>query len=231
MSTLSLSIHPRTRPSIAAAIPARDARRLATLWVVALVPVVFGSMRLTSMVDGSLPGDSYFLRHAAPVALHIVGAMVFAFAGALQFAPTLRRTRPSLHRRLGWLLVPAGATSAASGFYLRLLYEEPGTQGFLIGLAQMPLAALWIAFLWLGVRTIRNGDRRAHGAWMLRAYAMGLSASTQFLFFVPFLVLGSMPTGVAGALYLAVGGLVNLLIAERLIRRGDGDMHRGSLAR
>lgn len=199
-----------------------DARRLAMLGFAALVPVVAGAMRLTAIADGDLPDESYWMRHALGVSVHVLGAMVFAFAGALQFAPGLRRARPGLHRRLGRLLVPAGILSAASGFLLRLLYEEPGTQGFLIGLVQMPMAALWIAFLWLGVRSIRRGEVRRHGAWMLRAYALGLSASTQFVLLVPFLLLGAMPTGVPGALYLALGGLVNLGIAERLIHRRPG---------
>ncbi|GAB4493568.1 MAG: hypothetical protein OHK0019_17780 [Saprospiraceae bacterium] len=40
----------------------------------------------------------------------------------------------------------------------------------------MTLSLLWWGTTWLAYRAIRAGDVRRHGAWMIRSYALTLSA-------------------------------------------------------
>jgi hypothetical protein len=74
------------------------------------------------------------------------------------------------------------------------------------------------ACLVLGVTTIRRGDVVAHRAWMIRAYAIGLAAGTQaFTIGIGAALIGT--GGVRGDLGSAAGWVINLAVAEWLIRR------------
>jgi uncharacterized membrane protein len=228
MSTTRTSIaglRPFARPS-GSRMPRAEWARTVGLVSLGLVPLAAGGVRLERLLTGAEPADSFQALHAVPLTVHIVGATAFALLGALQFAPTLRMRRPGLHRVLGTLLVPAGLAAAATGVTMRLQHE-PGSHAFLVGLVQMPFALLWILALLRSVAALRQGDYARHGAWMTRAYAIGLAASTQFLLFLPWLLFAELPGGVVGALTLGAGFAVNLVLAEVQLRRrrtrGNGE--------
>ena len=71
----------------------------------------------------------------------------------------------------------------------------------------------------LAVRAIVRRQFVVHGAWMTRAYALGVAAGTQALFLIP----GSMIFGSAAelprAIAMGAAWLVNLGVAELVIRR------------
>jgi hypothetical protein len=69
----------------------------------------------------------------------------------------------------------------------------------------------------LGVAAILGGDVRAHRAWMVRAYALGLGAGTQVVTIgLAQAVLGT-GTSVTDAA-TAAGWAINLAVAEAIVR-------------
>ena len=85
--------------------------------------------------------------------------------------------------------------------------------------AQNVAAVLFLIVLGLGVAAIRRGDVARHRVWMLRAYALTLGAATQTVMLLPvFLVYGEVE-GTAMDLVFIFGWLLNLAVAEVLIRR------------
>ena len=96
----------------------------AGLVALSVVPVAAGTTRLVQLASGAqiTPDDARFFAAPMPVVLHIVTATIFCVVGALQFAPGLRRRKPSLHRVMGRGLIPCGLAAALSGLWLTQFY-------------------------------------------------------------------------------------------------------------
>jgi hypothetical protein len=75
-------------------------------------------------------------------------------------------------------------------------------------------AAILVAFA-----AIRRGDVARHRAWMMRGYAIGIAAGTQAVLALPLVPVAGMLTGLPRAVLLGAGWVVNLLVAEWIIRR------------
>jgi len=70
----------------------------------------------------------------------------------------------------------------------------------------------------LGIDAVRRRDFKAHGAWMMRAYAIGLGAGTQVLTHLPWFILVGKPGETARTVLMGAGWLINVLVAEWIIR-------------
>ncbi|WP_154794478.1 DUF2306 domain-containing protein [Occultella kanbiaonis] len=203
------------------------------------IPLAAGTLRLVQLAGGpeSIPADARFAASTAPLVVHIVGAALYALVGAFQFVPRLRRGHLSWHRRAGRVLAVAGLLVAGSALWMTLLYTaKPGT-GDLLYVLRLVFASAMAAFLVLGFAAVRRRDIRAHRAWMIRAYAIGLAAGTQaFTEGISIAVLGAGE--LTGDLAKGAGWVINLAVAEWLIRRrvrparrSRRDGHRGQVAR
>ena len=193
----------------------------AGLVLLSVVPVVAGAARLAELGGGATvtPDNARFFAAPLPVVSHIVAVTLYALLGAFQFAPRLRRGRRAWHRVAGRLLVPSGLVAALSGLWMNQFYALPAHDG--AALYGMRLLFGWgmVLCLVLGVVALRRRAYAAHGAWMTRAYAIGLGAGTQVLTALPWIVLFGMPGEFARAVQMGAGWVINLLIAEWLIRR------------
>ena len=89
-------------------------------------------------------------------------------------------------------------------------------------LLRLMFGSAMAACLVLGITTVRRGDIAAHRAWMIRAYAIGLTAGTQaFTAGIGGAIFG---TGVLAAdLAKGAGWMINLAVAEWAIQ---GPAHR-----
>jgi hypothetical protein len=185
-----------------------------------IIPVVAGTLRIVQLAGGPelMPADDRFDRLPLAIVVHVVGAVVYALVGTLQFVPRFRRRHWAWHRRAGRVLAVAGLMVAGSALWLTLFYEpKPGTGDLLYGL-RLTFASAMAASLVLGFAAIRRRDLPAHRAWMIRAYAIGLAAGTQ-----------AFTEGIGGALFgtgevrgdLAKGAawIINLTVAELVVRR------------
>jgi len=193
----------------------------AALVVLSAVPLTAGVLRLVQLAGGPalMPADARFPGFPAALIVHIVGAALYALVGAFQFVPRLRRRHPGWHRRAGRVLAVAGLLVAGSALWMTLFYApQPGTGGLLLAFRLVFASAMGTSLV-LGLLAIRARHVAAHRAWMIRAYALGLGAGTQV--FTEGVGGAAFGTGeVAGDLAKGAAWVVNLAVAEWVIRRG-----------
>jgi uncharacterized membrane protein len=211
------------RPTVSRPNPPRSREWLAPIGLIllSLVPVVAGSMRLTELASDPVvtPANARFVVFPAPVVVHIIGATVFALLGALQFAPSLRRHR--WHRISGRIAAPAGLLAALSGLWLTLFSDLPASDGQALSVIRLVFGTAMAASIVVAFVAVRRGDIRTHSAWMTRGYAIGLAAGTQVFTLMPWLLLFGVPDVNVRAVLMAAGWVINLAVAEIVIRRRD----------
>lgn len=201
------------------------------LWLVSAGLVIFGLLpglaRLLvelagdpDATQGSLPAVSRL-----PVVVHGVAGTGFVVLGAFQF-PAARQRARTWHRRAGRLLVPMGLAATMSGLWLTLFYPNLRDSGAPLTAFRVTFSTAMAASILTSLIAIRRRDVPRHRAWMIRAYALGLGASTQ-IFTLGF---GGAAFGtgeVSTALLTGAGWVINLGAAEWVIRRPN---RPGSLA-
>jgi uncharacterized membrane protein len=190
------------------------------LIALALVPVAAGVVRLTMLAAGSpLTGqNARFFDAPIPVVVHIVSVTIFSLLGAFQFAPGFRRRWPDWHRAAGRVLVMASFGAASSGIWMTSSYAiVPADSNLLHGLRLFFGWSMMFATA-RGLFAILGGHLASHQAWMRRTYAIGLGAGTQALILGPAMLMFGEPGDACRALMMGAGWLLNLTVAEWLIR-------------
>jgi uncharacterized membrane protein len=160
-----------------------------------------------------------FFAAPLPVILHVVGASVYALLGAFQFAPSFRLRRPRWHRRAGWLLVPAGLTASLTGLWMAHFYPWPAGDGDVLYAMRLLFGSVMTLALILAVIAVRRRKFAQHGAWMVRAYAIGMGAGTQVLTQIAWSLLVGTSGEVARNVVMGGGWIINVLVAEWVIRQ------------
>ena len=192
---------------------------LVPLGLVALsaIPILAGSLRLVDLSGGAalLPAK---LTSPLPLVVHIVSASVYSVLGALQFSAGFRRRRPGWHRAAGRLLVVLGLAVALSALWMTTSTPRPGGSGELYHLFRLFFGSAMLLSIVLGFRAIRRRDVTRHRAWMIRAYAIALAAGAQvFTLGIGEAIVGKGDT--SSALFAGAGWVINLAVAEWVIRR------------
>ena len=190
----------------------------AGLLALGLVPSVAGGLRLTGLFTGQPSvADARFFAAPLPITLHILAVVPFALLGALQFVPALRERR--WHRRAGVLLVPCGLVAALTGVWMAQVYPWPPGDGEAVYVMRLIVGTAMTLAIVGGVVAIWRHDYGMHGAWMLRAYALGMGAGTQVLTHLPWFVFVGAPGERSRAVMMGLGWLINVVVAEYVIRR------------
>ena len=193
---------------------------IAGLLVFAAMPLTFGVLRLLQLagVSDVMPPA---LAPAAPLVLHIAGAMLYAILGAFQFSAFIRRRWPMWHRVAGRLALVGALLVALSALWLTVLYATPSIGGLVLAGLRMMVASAMLASITLGVAAILRRDIAHHRAWMIRAYALGLGAATQMLVLMAAeMISGGPPTELNRALLMGLAWGINIACAEWTLRRG-----------
>jgi uncharacterized membrane protein len=183
------------------------------------ISVTAGALRVVEIAGGPalLPTNARIDASPAPVVVHVVAVALFALFGAFQFSPGIRRRHPGWHRRSGRVLVVAGLVVAGSGLWMTLFYADaPG--GLLLWSVRLLVGSGMAGSIVLAFAAIRRRDIPSHRAWMIRAYALAAGAGTQLLtegFSEPMFGTGDLPK----ALSMSAGWLINIAVAEWIIRR------------
>jgi hypothetical protein len=196
----------------------------AALIFVSLIPVIFGSLRVAELAGGSpvTPANARFFASPVPVLVHIIAAVVYSIMGAFQFVPRLRRSQrghANWHRAAGMVLVPAGLLVAGTGLWMAAFYDLPAGDGPALFVLRMVFGTAMAVSIVLAVKALAGHNYRAHGAWMARAYAIGIAAGTQALVSIPWMVLAGQPDEAARAVLMGSGWVINLAVAEYALRR------------
>ena len=194
---------------------------VAALILLSSIPLVGGAHRLSQLAGGAAitPANARFFASPLPVVLHIVSVSLYAILGAFQFVPGLRRRRHAWHRIAGWILIPCGLIVALSGLWMTLFYPWPvGDGAILYGLRLLFGSAMLLSII-RGIAAIWQRDFAAHGDWMLRGYAIGMGAGTQALALMAGEIIAGPPSELRRALLMGAAWVINLAIAEWIIRR------------
>jgi uncharacterized membrane protein len=107
--------------------------------------------------------------------VHVYMSIWVLLAGFTQFSENLRTYRPKIHRIFGYVyaidvVLITGPAGLIMGFY--------ANGGITSKVSFVTLAIGWIVFTSIAVINARNGDFTAHRDFMIRSYALTLSALT-----------------------------------------------------
>lgn len=200
------------------------------LLLLAVVPVLAGTVRVGQLTVGAestpvTPENARFFAAPLPVILHIVGSSLYALLGAFQFAPSMRRYR-RWHQRAGWLLVPAGLTASLSGLWMTHFYPWPAGDGIVLYGMRLLVGFVMTLSLILAVMAVRQRKFLRHGAWMVRAYAVGMGAGTQVLTAILWAALVGTSGELSRNVVMGSGWVINIIVAEWYIYRRQNSPKR-----
>jgi uncharacterized membrane protein len=107
--------------------------------------------------------------------IHVYASLWVLLAGFTQFSKKIQRNNPRLHRIMGYIYVTdvlliTGPAGLLMGFY--------ANGGITSRIAFVSLALLWIFFTAMALIKARQKNFKAHRRYMIRSYALTLSAIT-----------------------------------------------------
>lgn len=194
----------------------------AALILYALLPIVMSTIRFIEIASGPLPNpdNARFLVMPIQIYLHAGGGVLYLILGAFQFSQSLRLRFPIGHRWNGRACVVAGVSAALSSIWMtetmpEVPFNPDEVYGFriLFGLA-------WFWCLALGLYAAINRDIAAHRAWMMRAYAIALGASTTAIIQGIWYAFYGLPSPKVFALATGAAWVINLIVVQQIINPG-----------
>jgi uncharacterized membrane protein len=195
----------------------------ASLILLSLVPAIAGTSRLHQLASDAevTAANARFFAQPLPVVLHILSVIPFSMLGALQFSPGFRRRNRGWHRAAGKVLAVSGLMAALSGLWMARFYPWPEGDGVVLYWERLVVGGAMLVSIVRALLAVRRRDFASHGAWMTRAYAIGMGAGTQVFTHLPwFIFMEGRPGESPRALMMGAGWLINVLVAEWIIRRG-----------
>lgn len=156
-------------------------------WVLVLAALAFFSYLMLKITLGYWPirSDAGFLRIKQQYlgirhwewafGIHVAVSMVPLAAGFTQFAPWILKKWRGIHRGMGrvYVITVVFVTGPAS-----LIMARYANGGISSRLAFGTLGVLWIGTTAMAWRRVKTRDFEAHREWMIRSYALTLSAIT-----------------------------------------------------
>jgi hypothetical protein len=192
------------------------------LVLLSLVPAIAGTARLAQLASGSqvTPQNARFFAQPVPVVMHILSVVPYSIVGAFQFSRGFRRRHRNWHRIAGRFLGLFGIVTALTGLWMAHFYPWPEGDGVALYIMRLIVGVAMLASMIIGLNAVRLRDFDSHGAWMIRAYAIGMGAGTQVLTHLPWFILFGKPGEVPRAFLMGSAWLINTVVAEVAIRRG-----------
>lgn len=147
---------------------------------------------------------------------HVYSSIFCLLAGFTQFSNALRQRYAGLHRAVGLLYVAVVLVfSAPSGFVMAL----HANGGILAVVFFVALSLLWWWFTFSAIVAIKQKNIARHEAFMIRSFALALSAITLRLWKVVLVYLFAPAPMDVYVLVAGLGWIPNLLLAEYIIKR------------
>ena len=194
---------------------------IAGLLLLSFIPIASGAFRLNQLTVGAeiTPANARFFASPLPVVVHIVCASLYAILGAFQFATSIRRRWPVWHRWAGRLLVVCGLLVGSSALWMTLFYQFPVIDGDFLKAQRLLFGSGMTVSIILAYVAIRRGNVKKHRVWMMRAYAIGMAAGTQTLTLIAGELIAGKPNELSRALLMGAAWVINLTVAEWIIRK------------
>lgn len=160
----------------------------------------------------------HLLHYRVSFYLHIFPALLVMAAGLTQFSGKILKKTPALHRWVGRvyafsILGVCGPAGLIMTFY--------ANGGWFTKASFVALSLLWWGATWLAYRAIRAGDVRRHGAWMIRSYALTLSAISLRVMQFGLASYSDISPEEAYELVAWPSWVLNFLLAELILNRSD----------
>lgn len=148
--------------------------------------------------------------------IHVYASMWVLLAGFTQFSKWIQRNNPKLHRTMGYIyvvnvLLITGPAGLLMGFY--------ANGGIPSRIAFVTLALLWIFFTAMALIKARQKDFKAHRNYMIRSYALTISALTLRAWKFAITNNFELPPMDVYRAVAWLGWVPNLIFAEWLIQR------------
>jgi len=195
----------------------------ALLILLSLVPAIAGTARLAELASHApvTKANARFFAQPLPVVLHILSVIPYTMLGAFQFSRGFRRRNRAWHRAAGRVLGVCGLIAAMTGLWMAHFYPWPAGDGVGVYVERLIFGTGMLVSMVLGLDAVRRRDFASHGAWMTRAYAIGLGAGTQVLTHLPWFILIGKPGESARPVLMGAGWVINVVVAEWVIRRAN----------
>lgn len=194
------------------------------LWLLGSLAILSAVYRMLittqALATGTLPADPadvHYVKHVLMISLHIIPGLCFLILGPLQFVPTIRARWPKFHRWSGRIFIVSGLITAVTAVTMNMVFPPVG--GLFKSAAVYIFSLAQIITLIVALHAILHRNIARHRAWMIRAFAIGLSVSTMRFFFIPAYFLYGIPDDFTIALGMWVGFLTNIFIAELILWR------------
>ena len=150
--------------------------------------------------------------------IHVFTSPVVIISGLFQFNRWILKNHARIHRISGYVYILTVIFITGPAAFIMSLWANGGR---IAQLSFVLLSILWVLFTYLAYHHVKKGSIDRHAKWMLRSYALTLSAVTlrfyAYLFDVVNLDLGPKETYI---LLAYIAWIPNLLIAEILIKLG-----------
>jgi uncharacterized membrane protein len=148
--------------------------------------------------------------------VHVFSSMFVLIAGFTQFSPNLLTNYKKLHRIIGKIYVIDILFITGPASFIMALLANGGISS---RIAFTLLAILWMATTALAWRTAMSRQFTAHKEWMMRSYALTLSALTLRAWKWLLIALFHLRPLDTYMIVAWMGFVPNLLVAEYLIRK------------
>ena len=161
------------------------------------------------VIDNSIWRTAFFI--------HVFSSIFLLTAGFTQFYNPYQIKFKKVHRSVGRAYIVIILFISAPSVLIMSVYANGG---FFSQTAFVTLSTLWIYFTWRGYKEARKKDFIQHGNFMMRSYALTLSALT-LRAWKYILVMFFHPHPMNTYMFVAwLGWVPNLILAEWLIHHG-----------
>jgi len=194
----------------------------ALIILLGIVPILAGiarSLQIFGLPIGIPDIERILSSRTDILVVHITTGVLFWTLGAFQFSPRFRKRHPSFHRLAGRVLVAAAIMLGLSTLRLTLFFPQAAYNGSVVKAVRLIIAPCFLAMIVLGFLAARRQDFAAHQVWMIRAIALSLGTGTQVYFFLVWMMISDVDTDLIRGGIFAFASALNLVIAERLLRR------------
>jgi hypothetical protein len=146
--------------------------------------------------------------------VHVFSSLFVLLAGFTQFSQWILKNKPKLHRTIGYSYVINVLMITGPAGLLMSFYANGGTSS---RIAFVSLSVLWIVFTATALYKAVKKDIRSHRIYMIRSYALTLSAVTLRIWKVLLANYTDVPPMDRYRIIAWLGWTLNLLVAEWIV--------------